>query len=101
MKFCQIFCVAFLSILAAFILNSIYLYTQIDTSIDFQRFYEKEVFKGYPIESHYVIAQDNYIIQSFRIQAKYTKIVSGKKPIMLIHGLAAASDSFMLNSYDN
>lgn len=51
----------------------------------------------YPYESHNVHTQDGYILKVFRIQAKNTKIVSGKKVVFMQHGLIDSSDDWIIN----
>ncbi|EAR88106.2 Ab-hydrolase associated lipase region protein (macronuclear) [Tetrahymena thermophila SB210] len=51
----------------------------------------------YPLEVHYVTTEDGYILKYNRIQAKKSKIVSGKKPIFLQHGLLDCSDTWIIN----
>lgn len=51
----------------------------------------------YPIEQHPIITEDGYILTYFRIQKKGSKIVAGKKPILLHHGLLDSSDTWVIN----
>jgi pimeloyl-ACP methyl ester carboxylesterase len=37
----------------------------------------------YPIETHFVNTDDNYILRAFRIQARNTQIVRGKPVVVL------------------
>lgn len=51
----------------------------------------------YPLETHYITTEDGYILKYNRIQAKNTKIVSGKQPIFVQHGLLDCSDTWIIN----
>ena len=53
---------------------------------------------GYPVTSHRIVTEDGYILTAFRIQAKHTNIVSGKKVIFLMHGLMCSADDWVTNS---
>ena len=53
---------------------------------------------GYPVSTHRVVTEDGYILAAFRIQAKHTSIVSGKKVIFLMHGLENSADDWVTNS---
>jgi pimeloyl-ACP methyl ester carboxylesterase len=41
----------------------------------------------YPVETHKITTEDGYILTVFRIQKKGTKIVNGKPPVFLQHGI--------------
>jgi len=49
--------------------------------------------KGYPVESHYILTQDRYILMAWRIR----KNVTHKYPVMLQHGLLDCSFSWIMN----
>ena len=51
----------------------------------------------YPVETHIVTTQDGYKLTLFRIQAKNTKITSGKPVVLLWHGLLDSADSWVMN----
>jgi len=53
---------------------------------------------SYPVENHTIITEDGYILTYFRIQAKYSTIVSGLPVVYLQHGLLDSSDTFIVNS---
>ena len=53
---------------------------------------------GYPFESHEIVTKDGYILQTFRVQAKHTSFVSGKKPIFLQPGLMNSADDWVTNT---
>ncbi|CAH0547938.1 unnamed protein product [Brassicogethes aeneus] len=52
---------------------------------------------GYPIESHIVETEDNYILKIFRIpHGKKFKKTSRRTPIILMHGILAGPESFAM-----
>ncbi|CAK72880.1 unnamed protein product (macronuclear) [Paramecium tetraurelia] len=55
---------------------------------------------NYPVEEHVIQTEDGYLLTYFRVQAKGTKMVSGKKVVLLQHGLLDSSDTFIINDED-
>jgi pimeloyl-ACP methyl ester carboxylesterase len=49
--------------------------------------------KGYPLETHYIVTEDGYILTAWRIK----KNVTQKHPVMLQHGLLDCSFSWIIN----
>jgi pimeloyl-ACP methyl ester carboxylesterase len=49
--------------------------------------------KGYPLETHYIVTEDGYILTAWRIK----KNVTHKHPVMLQHGLLDCSFSWIIN----
>lgn len=49
--------------------------------------------KGYPLETHYIVTEDGYILTAWRIK----KNVTHKYPVMLQHGLLDCSFSWIIN----
>ena len=55
---------------------------------------------GYPFQSYTTITDDGYILRIFRIQAKNTKITTGKPVVFLQHGLLDSADDWVVNDED-
>jgi pimeloyl-ACP methyl ester carboxylesterase len=60
----------------------------------------EELPNTYPYEVHHITTEDQYILRAFRIQAKNTKITSGKKVVFLQHGLIDSADGWVINTED-
>lgn len=52
---------------------------------------------NYPFQSYNVTTDDGYILRVFRMQARNTKITSGKKVVFLQHGLFDSADGWVVN----
>lgn len=53
---------------------------------------------NYPEESHFVRTRDDYILQAFRIpNSPLCRSPKKKPPVLLLHGLTASADTFLLN----
>lgn len=55
---------------------------------------------NYPFQSYNVTTDDGYILRLFRMQAKNTRITSGKKVVFLQHGLFDSADDWVVNDED-
>lgn len=55
----------------------------------------------YPWESHRIYTDDNYILRTFRIQAKNSSITRGKPVILLQHGTLDSADDWIINEEQN
>jgi pimeloyl-ACP methyl ester carboxylesterase len=52
---------------------------------------------GFAVESHYVKTEDGYFLKLHRLSGRGKPFLPGKKPILLTHGLAHTSVSFVIN----
>ena len=66
-----------------------------------QLFRDLVIRQGYPMESYKLNTEDGYILQIFRIQAKGGKIIGGKRPVLLQHGIFDSADNFVINGDSN
>lgn len=61
----------------------------------FKTFAEICMEAGYEVESHYVLTEDQYINQMFRVyDPRYTDL---KGAVLLLHGFSDSSDNFIIN----
>lgn len=61
-------------------------------------FDEDMAIHGYPYDSHRVVTEDKYVLTLFRIQGKINKkIMDGKQPILLVHGLDESAHGWIIN----
>ena len=56
---------------------------------------------GYPFTSHSTTTEDGYVLKLFRIQAKGTRITSGKPVVFLQHGLLDSADDWVINTEEH
>jgi len=56
-------------------------------------------YRGFKFEAHYVVTEDCYILEMHRIINQKDQ-TPNKTPVLLQHGLADTSDSFLLNSIE-
>ena len=56
---------------------------------------------GYPFSSYTTTTDDGYVLKLFRIQAKNTKITSGKPVVFLQHGIFDSSDIWLTNTEEH
>ena len=56
---------------------------------------------NYPVTSHTTTTEDGYVLKLFRIQAKNTKMTTGKPVVFLQHGLFDSSDGWVSNTEPN
>ncbi|CAD5217392.1 unnamed protein product [Bursaphelenchus xylophilus] len=54
-------------------------------------------FYGYPVETHKVQTDDGYLIDIHRIPSKKDTKIPNRYPLVMMHGLEVASDSWVLN----
>lgn len=52
---------------------------------------------GYPYEAHTTQTEDGYVLKLFRLQGKGSKIVAGKTPVILQHGIIDSADDWVVN----
>lgn len=53
---------------------------------------------GYPVETHEVATEDNYLITLHRIPHGKKKLTKGERPpILLLHGLLASTEIWIIN----
>lgn len=62
--------------------------------------YFERIVPGYPIETHKITTEDGYILTAFRIQAKGTKMTTGKPAVFLQHGINDTGFCFFFNDED-
>jgi len=53
---------------------------------------------GYPFSSYTTTTDDGYVLKLFRIQAKNTKITTGKPVVFLQHGVLDSADDWVVNT---
>jgi gastric triacylglycerol lipase len=53
---------------------------------------------SYPVETHYITTEDQYVLTFFRVQAKYSNMTSGLPVIYFQHGLLDSSDTWIINN---
>jgi len=61
--------------------------------------------RGYPLEVHHVVTEDGYILEMKRIpgspKCHHHDGQSGKKPVLLQHGMFSSDHVYLLNSNEN
>ena len=61
--------------------------------------------RGYPLEVHHVVTEDGYILEMKRIpgspKCHHHDGPSGKKPVLLQHGMFSSDHVYLLNSNEN
>uniref|UniRef100_A0A646QF92 Lipase n=1 Tax=Hemiscolopendra marginata TaxID=943146 RepID=A0A646QF92_9MYRI len=57
-------------------------------------------YHGYPVEEHEVTTEDGYILTLFNIPYGKNSTGGSRKPILIMHGVAADSASFIANTPD-
>lgn len=66
----------------------------------YRSFTELCVNAGFEVESHYVVTEDHFVNQMFRVHDRQWRAKGFKGTVLLLHGFSDSSDNFVINTKD-